>query len=77
MVFGNRVARRRACAYFWVMEQAHHHLFETAIGLWNLLIATPINQLTAYHGAGIKSEQVAALIVQLLTFGSIGVGVNR
>jgi hypothetical protein len=50
---------------------------QVAIGLWNALIATPINQLVAYHGAGIKAEEVAALVVQLVTLGSIGVGVNR
>jgi hypothetical protein len=50
---------------------------ETAIGLWNALIASPINQLTAYHAAGIRAEQVAALLIQLLTMGGIAVGVNR
>jgi hypothetical protein len=50
---------------------------ETAIALWNGLITTPVNQLAAYHGSGVKAEQLAALIVQLVTLGSIGVGVNR
>jgi hypothetical protein len=50
---------------------------ETAIALWNGLIATPVNELAAYHAAGLKAEQIAALLVQFVTLGSIGVGVNR
>jgi hypothetical protein len=50
---------------------------ETAVGLWNALIASPINQLAAYHGSGFRAEQLAALLVQVLTMGGIAVGVNR
>jgi hypothetical protein len=50
---------------------------QTAIGLWNALIATPINELVAYHASGIKPEEIAALVIQLVTLGGIATGVNR
>lgn len=46
---------------------------EAAIHMWNALIATPVNQLAAYHASGIKPEQLA----QLLALLGIAVGVNR
>lgn len=50
---------------------------EMAVGLWNSLIATPVNQIAAYHGSGVKAEDVAALVIQALSLGGIAVGVNR
>jgi hypothetical protein len=50
---------------------------QTAIGLWNALIATPINELVAYHASGVKAEEIAALVIQLVTLGGIAIGVNR
>jgi hypothetical protein len=50
---------------------------EMAVGLWNSLIATPVNQIAAYHGSGVRAEDVAALVIQALSLGGIAVGVNR
>jgi hypothetical protein len=50
---------------------------EMAVGLWNSLIATPVNQIAAYHSAGIRAEDLAALVIQALSLGGIAVGVNR
>ncbi len=44
---------------------------ETAVKLWNSLIATPINRLAIYHGSGIKSTEVADLLVKALGLGAI------
>jgi hypothetical protein len=50
---------------------------EYAIRAWNSLIATPVNQLAAYHQSGIKPAELADLIVKAVGLGAIGVGVNR
>ena len=50
---------------------------EMAVGLWNSLIATPVNQIAAYHGSGVRAEDVAALVMPALSLGGIAVGVNR
>jgi hypothetical protein len=50
---------------------------EYAIRAWNALIATPINQLAAYHQSGVKPAELADLIVKAIGLGAIGIGVNR
>ncbi len=50
---------------------------EYGIRAWDALIATPINQLAAYHQAGIKPAELADLIVKAVGLGAIGIGVNR
>jgi hypothetical protein len=50
---------------------------EDAVRQWQTLIAVPIDRLIAYHGAGIKPAEVAAIVTQALGLGLIGVGVNR
>src|SRR4029450_4976643 len=50
---------------------------EMAVGLWNSLIATPVNQIAPYHGSGDRAGDVAALVIQALSLGGIAVGVNR
>jgi hypothetical protein len=50
---------------------------EYAIRAWNSLIATPVNQLAAYHQSGIKPVELADLIVKAVGLGAIGIGVNR
>jgi hypothetical protein len=50
---------------------------EFAIRAWDALIATPINQLAAYHQTGIKPAELADLIIKAIGLGAIGVGVNR
>jgi hypothetical protein len=46
-----------------------------AIRAWNNLIAEPIDQLAAYHGSGIKTSEIADLIVKALGFAAITAGV--
>ena len=50
---------------------------EYAIRAWDALIATPVNQLAAYHQTGIKPAELADLIIKAIGLGAIGVGVNR
>jgi hypothetical protein len=50
---------------------------EYAIRAWDALIATPVNQLSAYHQTGIKPAELADLIIKAIGLGAIGVGVNR
>jgi hypothetical protein len=50
---------------------------EYAIRAWDALIATPVNQLAAYHQTGIKPAELADLIVKAIGLGAIGVGLNR
>jgi hypothetical protein len=50
---------------------------EYAVRAWNSLIATPINQLAAFYGTGIKPAELADLIVKAVGLAAIGVGVNR
>jgi hypothetical protein len=49
---------------------------DTALAQWQNLIAVPVSQLVAYHGSGIKTEDIAALL-QALGVASIAAGVNR
>jgi hypothetical protein len=49
---------------------------DTALAQWQNLIAVPMSQLVAYHGSGIKPEDIVALM-QALGVGGIAVGVNR
>ena len=46
---------------------------ETALKRWNSLIATPINQLTAYHASGFKAHNVADIIVKGMGVGALGI----
>ncbi|MDQ5871162.1 MAG: hypothetical protein M3547_03045 [Acidobacteriota bacterium] len=50
---------------------------EDAVRQWQTLIAVPIDRLIAYHSAGIKPAEVAAIVTQALGLGAIAVGVNR
>lgn len=48
---------------------------EIALAQWENLIGVPISQLVAFHGTGIKADQIGNLI-QALGLGSIAAGVN-
>ncbi len=50
---------------------------EDAVQQWQSLIAVPIDRLIAYHGAGVKPAEVAAIVTQAIGLAAIGVGVNR
>ncbi|HEU5322277.1 MAG TPA: hypothetical protein VFX28_15845, partial [Methylomirabilota bacterium] len=67
-------------ADYALVHLLHHEVTATdeyAIRAWNSLIATPINQLAAYHQSGIKPAELADLIVKAVGLGAIGIGVNR
>jgi hypothetical protein len=81
------LARRRAIAEvqqdevdMMLVNLAHQEVLtadEYAVRAWNSLIATPVNQLAAYHQTGIKPAELADLIVKAVGLGAIGIGVNR
>ena len=48
---------------------------ENALGQFENLVAVPLSQLVAYHGSGIKPEQIGNLI-SAAGLSVIGVGVN-
>lgn len=50
---------------------------EHAIGLWHAMIATPLQQLAAYHGSGFRPEALADMFIKFSTLGGIAYGVNR
>lgn len=50
---------------------------EFAANSWNALIAEPLNALAAYHASGIKAENVAAALSNLVGLGAIAVGVSQ
>lgn len=49
----------------------------SAIRAWDSLVKVPLDQIEAYHAAGIPPEKIAELLVTGLSLGAIGVGVNR
>lgn len=49
----------------------------SAIRAWDSLVKVPLDQIEAYHAAGIPPEKIAELIVTGVTLGAIAVGVNR
>jgi hypothetical protein len=49
---------------------------EFALDLWRHMIASPLEELTAYHASGLKSEDIANL-VHAAGLAGIAVGVNR
>ncbi len=81
------LVRRRAIAEVLLdevdirlIDLAHQEVLtadEYAVRAWNSLIATPINQLAAYYGTGIKPAELADLIVKAVGLAAIGIGVNR
>jgi len=50
---------------------------EIALNEWLALVRGDSDILAAYFASGMKAEDVAALLVQLVTLGGIAVGVNR
>lgn len=50
---------------------------EIALNEWLALVRSDSDILAAYFASGMKAEDVAALLVQLVTLGGIAVGVNR
>jgi hypothetical protein len=49
---------------------------EYALALWNHMIASPLEQLVAYHASGITPEDIANL-VQAASLAGVAVGTNR
>lgn len=50
---------------------------QVALNQWLALSKSDSDILAAYFASGVKPEELAALLVQLIGLGSIGVGVNR
>ena len=48
-----------------------------AVRAWDNLVKVPVDQIAAYHEAGIPPEKIAELLVTGMSLGAIGVGVNR
>jgi hypothetical protein len=49
---------------------------EASLQARNDLIRAPLQEITAYHEGGIRTDELAALL-QALGLGAVGVGVNR
>ena len=70
------VARRDADQFEYKLIDRHHRQAvladEYAARSWEALIDGPVNQIAAYHGAGIKPEELAKFIQGLGALGLLG-----
>lgn len=73
------VRRRLEKVDYYLIDLDHRIALDesaSAIGLWNAMIETPLEQLAAYYKSGYSTEALANTIVNLTTLGAIAVGVN-
>ena len=50
---------------------------DTAIQVWDNLVAVPLDQLNGYYQSGVRPAEIADLIIKALGFTAIAIGVAK